>query len=151
MVPKRYHNNLSDYDNDQEDVNVESVGEILDGFEANAFDSNEENVKILQDRNKTFENTTDIPAEGSTKAKRGPRGGKNAKKCKARNQARYKQKNGIIKFMRGLKVVTADDSLTIFFKHPPVDSSSSIYRVIDVCYNKRTDKKNTRKLHLTEL
>ena len=103
---------------------MESVGEILDGFEANVFESNEEKVKILEDRHKTFENTTDIPEEGSSKAKRGPRGTKFAKKCKARSQARYKRRNGIIKSIRDLKVVTADHSLTIFFKHP-VDSSSS--------------------------
>ena len=34
MAPKRYRNNLSDYDTDQEDLNVEIVREILDGFEA---------------------------------------------------------------------------------------------------------------------
>ena len=95
-APKRYRDNLSDYDTDQEDLNVESVGEILDGFEANVFESNEEKVKILEDRHKTFENTTDIPAEGSSKAKRGPRGTKFAKKCKARSQARYKRRNGNI-------------------------------------------------------
>ena len=65
MTPKRNRDNLSDYDTNQEDLNVESVGEILDGFEV-VFDSNEEKVKILQDRHKTFENATDIPAEGSS-------------------------------------------------------------------------------------
>ena len=97
------------------------MGEILDGFEANVFDSNEEKAKIFQYRDKTFENTTDVPAEGSSKAKRGPCGTKFAKEFNARRQARYKRRNGIIKSMRDLKVVTADDSLTIFFKHP-VDS-----------------------------
>ena len=124
MAPKRYRDNLSDYDTDQDDLKVESVGEILDGFEANVFDSNEEKVKILQDRHKTFENTTDTPAEGSSNAKRGPRGTKFATKCKASSQARYKRRNRIIKSMTDLKVGTADDFLTIFFKHP-VDSNSS--------------------------
>ena len=114
MAPTRYHNNLSDYDTDQEDLNVESVREILDGFEANVFDLNREKVKILQHCHKTFENTIDVPAEGSSKAKRGPRGTKFATKCKGRSQVRYKRRNGIIKSMRDLKVVTADDSLTIF-------------------------------------
>ena len=41
MALKRYCDNFSDYDTDQEDLNVESVGEILDGFDANVFDSNE--------------------------------------------------------------------------------------------------------------
>ena len=54
MAPKRYRDNLSDYDTDLEDLNVESVGEILDGFEANVFDSNGEKVKILQGRHKTL-------------------------------------------------------------------------------------------------
>ena len=54
MAPTRYHKNLSDYDTNQEDLNVESVGEILDGFEANVFDSNGEKVKILQGRHKTL-------------------------------------------------------------------------------------------------
>ena len=100
MAPKRYCHNLPDYDTDEEDLNVESVGEILDGFEANVFDSNKEKVKILQDHQKTFENTTAILAEGSPEAKRGHRGTKFAKKCKARSQARYKWRNGIIKSMR---------------------------------------------------
>ena len=69
MAPKRYLNNLYDYDTDQEDLNVESVGEILDGFEVNIFDLNKDKVKILQDRHKAFENTTNIPAEESSKAK----------------------------------------------------------------------------------
>ena len=114
MAPRRYRNNLSDYDTDQEDLNVESVGEILDDFETNVFDLNGEKVKILQDCHKTFENTIDVPAEGFSKAKRGPTGTKFATKCKRRSQARYKRRNGIIKSMRDLKVVTADDSLTIF-------------------------------------
>ena len=92
-----------------------SVLEILDGFEANVFDSNKEKVKILQDRHKLFKNITDIPAKGSSKAKMGPRGTKFAKKCKVRSQARYKQRSRIIKSMGDLKVVTADDSLTISF------------------------------------
>ena len=121
MALKRYCDNFSDYDTDQEDLNVESVGEILDGFEANAFDSNEEKAKTFQYRHKTFENTTDVPAEGFSKAKTGPSGTKFAKECKPRSQARYKRRNGITKSMRDLKVVTADDSLTIFLKHP-VDS-----------------------------
>ena len=54
MAPKRYRDNLSDYDTDLEDLNVESVGEILDGFEANVFDSNREKVKILEGRHKTL-------------------------------------------------------------------------------------------------
>ena len=69
MARKRYLNNLYDYDTDQEDLNVESVGEILDGFEVNIFDLNKDKVKILQDRHKTFESTTNIPAEESSKAK----------------------------------------------------------------------------------
>ena len=92
MAPKRYRNNLSDHDTDQGDCNVEGVGEILDGFEANVFDSNEEKCKILQDRDKTFEE--------SSKAKKGPRGTKFAKKCNAKTQARYKRRNGVIKSMR---------------------------------------------------
>ena len=123
MAPRRYRDNLDNPHTDQEDLSVENVGEILDGFEANAFDSNVEKVKILQDHHKTLENTTDVPTEGSSKAKRGPRGTKFATKCKGRSQARYKRRNGIIKSMRDLKVVTTDDSLTIFFKHP-VDSNS---------------------------
>ena len=125
MAPKRYCDNLCDYDTDQEDLNVESVGEILDDFEANVFDSNKEKVKILRDSHKTFENTTDIPAEGSSKAKRGTRGTKFATKCKARSQARYKRRNGIIKSMTDLNVETVDDSLTIFFKHPVGTNSST--------------------------
>ena len=104
---------------------MESVWEVLDGFEANVFVSNEEKVKILQDRHKTFENTTDIPVEGPSETKRGPRGTKFAKKCKATSQARYKRRNGIIKSMRDLKVVTAGDSLTVFFKHLVNTSSST--------------------------
>ena len=114
MAPRRYRDNLDNLDTDQEDLSVENVGEILDGFEANVFDSNGEKVKILQDHHKTLENTTDVPTEGSSKAKRGPSGTKFATKCKGRSQARYKRRNGIIKSMRDLKVVTADDSLTIF-------------------------------------
>ena len=98
MAPKRYCHNLSDYDTDQEGLNVESVGEILGGFEANVFHSNEEKIKILQDRHKTFENTTDIPTERSSKAKRGLRGTKFATKCKARSQTRYKRRNGDERF-----------------------------------------------------
>ena len=93
MAPKRYCHNLPDCNTDQDDLNVESVGKILDGFEANVFDSNKEKVKILQDHHRTFENTTAIPAEGSPEAKF-------AKKCKARSEARYKWRNGIIKSMR---------------------------------------------------
>ena len=66
MAPKRYRDNLSDHDTDQEDCNVEGVEEILDGFEANVFDSNEEKFKILQDRHKTLEE--------SSKAKKGQEG-----------------------------------------------------------------------------
>ena len=116
MAPKRYRDNLSDHDTDQEDCNVEGVEEILDGFEANVFDSNEEKCKILQDRHKTLEQ--------SSKAKKGARGTKFAKKCKAKTQVRYKRRNGIIKSMKDLKVVTANDSLSIFLKHP-VDNNSS--------------------------
>ena len=43
---------------------------ILDGFEATIFESNGEKAKLLQDRHKTFENSADIPAEGSSEAKR---------------------------------------------------------------------------------
>ena len=124
MTPKRCRHNFSDYGTDQEDLNKESVMEILHGFEANVFDSNREKVKILQDRHKTFENTTDVPAEGCSKAKRGPRRTKFLKKCKTRSQVRYKRRNGIIKSSRDLKVVTAHYSLTIFSKDP-VDSNSS--------------------------
>ena len=97
MAPKSYRHNFSDYGTDQEDLNKESVMEILHGFEANVFDSNGEKVKILKGSHKTFENTTDVPAEGCSKAKRGPRGTKFVKKCKARSQVRYKRGNGIIK------------------------------------------------------
>ena len=145
MTPKRYRDNLSDYDTNQEDLNVESVGEILDGFEV-VFDSNEEKVKFLQDRHKTFENATDIPAEGSSKAKKGPRGTKFATKCKARSQARYKQRTRIIKSMKDLKLVTADDSLIIFLKHP-VDTNSSTES--SMLAATRELIKNTRMLHLT--
>ena len=116
MTPKGYSNNLSDYNTDQEDRNVKGVGEIIDGLEANVFDSNREKLKISQGCHKTF--------EGSSKAKKGPRGTKFTKKCKAKTQARYKRRNGIIKSIRDLKVVTANDSLPISFKQP-VDSNSS--------------------------
>ena len=47
MAPRRYRDNLSDHDTDQQDLSVESVGKILDGFKANVFDSSGEKVKIL--------------------------------------------------------------------------------------------------------
>ena len=100
MAPRRYRDNLDNLDTDQEDLSVENVGEILDGFEANVFDLNGEKVKILQDHHKALENTIDVPTEGSSKAKRGPRGTKFATKCKGRSQVRYKRRNGIIKSMR---------------------------------------------------
>ena len=44
MAPRRYRDNLDNLDTDQEDLSVENVGEILDGFEANVFDLNGEKV-----------------------------------------------------------------------------------------------------------
>ena len=52
MALKRYHDNLFDYDTDQEDLTVENVGEILDAFEANVFNKPRKKSKICKSATK---------------------------------------------------------------------------------------------------
>ena len=131
-----------DAENEEQQFSIDDVGKILSSYNINVFDSNLNTVKIQQDqfrRHKTFKqreedtqlNNTDqdsndedqTTAQKKSKKKRGARAVKFATKCQARSQARYKRRNGIIKAIRDLKVVTGDDSLISFFEHP-VDGST---------------------------
>ena len=131
-----------DAKNEDQQVSIHDVGEMLSSYDINVFDSNLNTVKIQQDQfrcHKTFKqreedtqinnidqdsnNDDQITAQKISKKKRGPRATKIATKCQARSQARYKRRKGIIKAIRDLKVITGDDSLISFFKHP-VDGST---------------------------
>ena len=117
-----------DAEYEDQQVSIYDVDEILSSYNINVFDSNLNTVKVQQDqfrRHETFKqreedtqiNNTDqdsndddqTTARKISKEKRGPRAGKFATKCQARSQARYKRRNGIIKAIRDLKVVTGDD------------------------------------------
>ena len=64
------------------------------------------------------ESTSNTSSKSKPTKKRGPRATKFATKCKSRSQSRHKRRNGIIKAMRDLKVVTGGDTLACFFRHP---------------------------------
>ena len=80
--------------------------------------SNPSTPKGVNSKKNNKESTSNILSKSKSAKKRGPRATKFATKCKSRSQVRYKRRNGIIKAMRDLKVVTDDDTLACFFRHP---------------------------------
>lgn len=122
------------------DFSIETVGDILDGYQVSVYNEKQEQVKIMQDqtpRHSSFkerEREKESSAissslkkspkkslsskQKSTKTKRGPRATKYEKDCTSRCKSRYKRRNEIIKSLRDLKVVTGDDSVICFYRHP---------------------------------
>ena len=114
-----FRDNLSSCSDDsREDFTEEQAADTLDDFAAIVYDENLKAVRILQDGKKshqTFEATLNNEERIN---KRGPRVKEFLKKCKNRNQARYKSRKGILKSIRDLKIVAGDDTVMGFLKHP---------------------------------
>ena len=122
------------------DFSIETVGDIIDGYQVSVYNEKQEQVKIMQDqtpRHSSFkerEREKESSAissplkkspkkslsskQKSTKTKTGPRATKYEKDCTSRCKSRYKRRNEIIKSLRDLKVVTGDDSVICFYRHP---------------------------------
>ena len=122
------------------DFSIETVGDIIDGYQVSVYNEKQEQVKIMQDqtpRHSSFkerEREKESSAissplkkspkkslsskQKSTKTKTGPRATKYEKDCTSRCKSRYKRRNKIIKSLRDLKVVTGDDSVVCFYRHP---------------------------------
>lgn len=122
------------------DFSIEIVGDILDGYQVSVYNEKQEQVKIMQDQTPRHSSFKERKREKessaissslkkspkkslsskqkSTKTKRGPRATKYEKDCTSRCKSRYKRRNEIIKSLRDLKVVTGDDSVICFYRHP---------------------------------
>ena len=122
------------------DFSIETVGDIIDGYQVSVYNEKQEQVKIMQDqtpRHSSFkerEREKESSAissplkkspkkslsskQKSTKTKTGPCATKYEKDCTSRCKSRYKRRNKIIKSLRDLKVVTGDDSVVCFYRHP---------------------------------